>query len=131
MEINWLVGVSDTGNAQRSVGHSAVEERRELSQLRGREELFLSDAPRRVAHVMGRRIFILPAPIWFHCVLAQAFEWTMKVPLVVKAQVRILAEGAVDEAPPCDSLPADLMPSRCFTAEYSQRTSGTESVQHA
>ena len=83
----------------------------------GAEELLLSDAARRVARVLGRKIFILPAPVWFHYVLAQAFEWTMKVPLVAKAQVRILSEGVVDAAPPCDSLPADLMPSRFFTDE--------------
>jgi uncharacterized protein YbjT (DUF2867 family) len=83
----------------------------------GAEELMLSDAARRVAGVLGRRIFILPAPVWFHYGLAQLFEWTMKVPLVAKAQVRILSEGVVEATPPCDPLPAELMPTRLFTDE--------------
>ena len=83
----------------------------------GAEELMLSEAARRVAGVLGRRIFILPAPVWFHYGLAQVFEWTMKVPLVAKAQVRILSEGVVEAAPPCDPLPAELMPTRLFTDE--------------
>jgi uncharacterized protein YbjT (DUF2867 family) len=85
--------------------------------ITGAEQLFLSDAARRVARVLGRRIVIVPAPVWFHYVLAQIFEWTMRVPLIAKAQVRILSEGVVEAAPPCDRLPADLMPTRLFTDE--------------
>ncbi|GAA4386157.1 hypothetical protein [Agromyces bauzanensis] len=44
-------------------------------------------------------------------------EWTMKVPLVAKAQVRMLAEGVADAAPPAASVPDDLLPRRMFTAE--------------
>jgi hypothetical protein len=68
-----------------------------------------------LARVLGRRIVIVPVPVWFHCVLAQIFEWSMKVPLIAKAQVRMLAEGIVEAAQPCDRLPADLMPTRRFT----------------
>jgi hypothetical protein len=63
------------------------------------------------------RIVIVPAPVWFHYVLAQIFEWTMRVPLIAKAQVRILSEGVVEAAPACDRLPGDLMPTRLFTDE--------------
>jgi uncharacterized protein YbjT (DUF2867 family) len=85
--------------------------------ITGAEELFLSDAARRVADVLGRRAWIFPAPIWFHRVLAQVCEWTMKVPLVAKAQVRILVEGVTEPATACDRLPKDLAPVRRFTAE--------------
>ena len=83
----------------------------------GAEELYLSDAARRVAQVVGRRILIFPAPVWFHRVLAQFCEWTMKVPLVAKAQTQILCEGVVEPATACDPLPLDLAPIRCFTPE--------------
>lgn len=85
--------------------------------ITGAEELLLSEAVRRVAQVIGRRPLIFPAPIIFHRVLAQVCEWTMKVPLVAKAQVQILVEGVVDPATACDPLPSDLMPTRRFTAE--------------
>ncbi len=85
--------------------------------MTGAEELYLSDAARRVAQVLNRKIVIFPAPIWFHYLLARFCEWTMKVPLVAKAQVRILSEGVTEPAPACDVLPTDLMPSRKFTAD--------------
>jgi uncharacterized protein YbjT (DUF2867 family) len=83
----------------------------------GAEQLYLSDAARRVAEVLGRRVWIFPAPLWFHYALAWACEATMKVPLVARAQVRILSEGVVEPATKCDPLPADLMPVRHFTPE--------------
>jgi NADH dehydrogenase len=87
----------------------------------GAEELYLSDAARRVANVIGRPAWILPAPILFHRVLAQICEWTMKIPLVAKAQVRILREGVVEPATTCDPLPADLVPVRRFTPDQIRR----------
>jgi uncharacterized protein YbjT (DUF2867 family) len=85
--------------------------------LTGAEQLYLSQAARRVAQVLGRRILVFPAPIWLHYCLAQLFEWTMRVPLVAKAQVRILSEGVVESATVCDPVPADLKPTRHFTAD--------------
>jgi uncharacterized protein YbjT (DUF2867 family) len=85
--------------------------------LTGAEELNLSEAARRVAQVVGRRAWIFPAPIWFHRALAVVCEWTMKVPLVAKAQVQILIEGVVEPATACDALPPDLAPTRRFTPE--------------
>jgi NADH dehydrogenase len=85
--------------------------------ITGAEELTLSEAVRRVARVLGRPIVMFRAPIAMHYVLAQLFEWTMKVPLVAKAQVRILSEGVVEALPFGDRLPNDLMPSRQFTDE--------------
>lgn len=90
---------------------------RQTIAITGAEELYLSDAARRVAEVLGRRIWIFPAPLSFHYGLAQVCELTMKVPLVARAQVRILSEGVVEPAIKCDPLPADLLPVRRFTAE--------------
>jgi uncharacterized protein YbjT (DUF2867 family) len=90
---------------------------RQTVAVTGAEELCLSDAARRVARVLGRPIILLSAPIWFQYVLAQMFEWTMKIPLVAKAQVRILSEGVLESAIPCDLLPADLIPRRRFTED--------------
>jgi uncharacterized protein YbjT (DUF2867 family) len=88
---------------------------RQTVAVTGAEELFLSDAARRVARVLGKNIPVFPLPVFFHYTLAQVFEWAMKVPLVAKAQVRILAEGVVTPATPCDLLPSDLVPSRLFS----------------
>ena len=60
---------------------------------------------------------MLRAPVWSHYALARFWEWTMKVPLVARAQVRILSEGVVEPALPCDPLPLDLVPKRKFTDE--------------
>ncbi|HWC18312.1 MAG TPA: NAD(P)H-binding protein, partial [Terriglobales bacterium] len=83
----------------------------------GAEELYLSQAVRRVASVVNKRVFVLPTPVWFHYLLAHIFELIMRVPLIALAQVRILQEGAVDAAPPCDPLPEDLQPRRWFTPD--------------
>jgi len=90
---------------------------RQTVAITGAEELYLSDAARRVADVVGRRVWIFPAPLWFHYALARVCEATMKVPLVARAQVRILSEGVVEPATKCDPLPPDLMPVRRFTPE--------------
>jgi uncharacterized protein YbjT (DUF2867 family) len=91
--------------------------KRQTIAITGAEELYLSDAARRVAQVLGRRIWMFPAPLWFHYALALVCEATMKVPLVARAQVRILAEGVVQPATVCDPLPTDLLPVRRFTPE--------------
>jgi uncharacterized protein YbjT (DUF2867 family) len=100
--------------------HAALVERRlprKTIALTGADQLYLRDAVHQIAAVLGRRVWIVPAPIVFHRVLAQVCEWTMKVPLVAKAQVRILSEGVVEAAGATDPLPADLLPKRHFTAE--------------
>lgn len=90
---------------------------RQTIAITGAEELYLSDAARRVAQVLGRRVWIFPAPLWFHYALAVICELTMKVPLVARAQVRILSEGVVEPATECAPLPPDLLPVRRFTPE--------------
>jgi uncharacterized protein YbjT (DUF2867 family) len=81
----------------------------------GAEELYLSEAVRRVARVTGNRVRMVRAPLWVHYKLARFWEFTMKVPLVARAQVRILSEGVVEPALSCDPLPNDLVPTRKFT----------------
>ena len=80
----------------------------------GPEALLLTEAARRVGDVIGVRRPTFPAPVWFHRLLARVAELTMRVPLVSRAQVRMLAEGVapsgVDRA-----LPADLAPGTRFT----------------
>jgi nucleoside-diphosphate-sugar epimerase len=88
---------------------------RQTIAVTGAEELFLSDAVRRVARVSGNKIRMVRAPVWVHYVLARFWELTMKVPLVARAQVRILSEGVLEPALPCDPLPIDLVPTRRFT----------------
>jgi len=83
----------------------------------GPETLLLSDAARRVAQVLHRRVWIVPAPVALHRALAALFERTMKIPLVARAQVRMLAEGFLQPAPPADPLPADLLPAQSFSAD--------------
>lgn len=89
--------------------------------LTGAEELFLSEAVRRVARVTSNSIRMFRAPVWLHRVLARFWELTMKVPLVARAQIRILSEGVVEPALPCDVLPVDLRPERKFTNEQIRR----------
>jgi NADH dehydrogenase len=90
---------------------------RETVAVTGAEELLLSEAVRRVGRVIGQRPLVVPAPVWVHRLLARAFERTMTVPLVAKAQVQILAEGVVEAMPFANALPADLQPRRRFTDE--------------
>ena len=89
--------------------------------LTGAEELYLSEAVRRVARIAGTSIRMFPAPVWFHNLLAGFWELTMKVPLAARAQIRILSEGVVEPALPCDPLPVDLLPERKFTDEQIRR----------
>ncbi len=86
--------------------------------VRGGEALLLSEAVRRVARVVDRPVRVFPAPVWAHRVLGQVTEWTMRVPLVAKAQVRMLAEGVTEATQPAGELPADLAPTARFDEEH-------------
>jgi uncharacterized protein YbjT (DUF2867 family) len=83
----------------------------------GAEELTLSTAVRRVAQVIGRRVVIVPAPVWAIQALSQLTEWTMTVPLIAKAQARMLAEGVSHAAPPTPELPPRLRPRLTFSRQ--------------
>lgn len=81
----------------------------------GPEEMPLSEAVRRVAGVVGKKPSWFRAPLWFHYAFAWCLERTMTIPLVAKAQIRILSEGVVHPLPFADELPTDLRPERSFT----------------
>ena len=91
--------------------------KRQTIALLGAEEIYLSEAVRRVAEVVGKQPLMFPLPVWCHRLMAQVFELTMKVPLTSLAQIRILSEGVVEPASPVVPVPYDLIPTRRFTAE--------------
>ena len=85
--------------------------------LLGAEEIYLREAIRRVAEVVGKQPVMFPLPVWCHELMAHVFELTMSVPLASVAQVRILSEGIVEAASPVVPVPYDLVPTRRFTTE--------------
>jgi NADH dehydrogenase len=85
--------------------------------LTGAEELLLSEAARRVATVLNKKPLIFPLPVWIHYFAARIFELTMEVPLVARAQVRILSESVTEPWGKVDPLPEDLAPKTPFTEE--------------
>lgn len=83
----------------------------------GAEELPLSDAVRRIARVVGRTPLFIAVPVWSVRILAQLTEWTMVVPLVAKAQAKMLAEGVSEPEPWAPEAPVELRPSHLFSDE--------------
>lgn len=83
----------------------------------GVDEVTLGEAIRHIARVAGRRPAYLPMPVWTIRVLAQLTEWLMVVPLVAKAQARMLAEGVSEAAPPAPEPPVGIRPHRPFSDE--------------
>ena len=94
---------------------------RQTVAITGPEEMRLGDAARRVGNVIGRHPLYFRIPIAFHRMLAFALERVMTIPLVSRAQVRILAEGIVDPWPPYEELPSDLVPATHFTDDQIRR----------
>jgi uncharacterized protein YbjT (DUF2867 family) len=91
--------------------------KRQTIALLGPEEIYLSEAVRRVAEVVGKRPLMLPLPVVCHEMLARVWERFMKVPLTSLAQIRILSEGVVEPGSPVVPVPYDLVPTRRFTVE--------------
>ena len=91
--------------------------KRQTIALVGPEEIFLSEAVRRVAEVVNKQPLMFPLPIWCHQLMARVFELTMTVPLVSQAQVRILSEGVSEPGSPVSAVPYDLVPTRRFSPE--------------
>ena len=83
----------------------------------GPEEIYLSEAVRRVGEVIGKQPLMLPLPVACHELLARFWELTMRIPLASRAQIRILSEGVVQPGTPVVPLPYDLVPTRRFTVE--------------
>jgi uncharacterized protein YbjT (DUF2867 family) len=80
----------------------------------GPDELRLSEVVRHVAAVTGRRPIFVPLPVVVQRGVAALAEALMTVPLISRAQVRILAEGIVEPLPAADRLPVDLLPATRF-----------------
>ncbi len=114
------VAVEDVVDVLRS---ALVDSRlpRKTVRVLGPEQLDLSDAVRRVAGAVGRKPIFFPAPVAFHYGVAAVCETVMKIPLVSFAQVRILSEGIVESAGPCEELPGDLAPRTPFGTEEIRR----------
>jgi len=91
--------------------------KRQTVAVLGPEEIYLSEAVRRVGEVVGKQPLMIPLPVVCHLSMASFFEWTMRIPLTSLAQVRILSEGIVEPGSPVVSLPYDLVPTRRFTTE--------------
>src|SRR5215212_938738 len=91
--------------------------KRQAIALVGPEEIYLSEAVRRVAEVVGKQPLMFPLPVVCHELMARVFERFMKVPLTSLAQIRILSEGVVEPGSPVAPVPYDLVPTRRFTAE--------------
>jgi uncharacterized protein YbjT (DUF2867 family) len=81
----------------------------------GPERMTTSGAIKRVASAVDRHPLMVRLPVAAHQLLARMFEWAMVIPLVARAQVRILSESVVDPLPWADELPADLAPRLKFT----------------
>jgi len=87
----------------------------------GPERLPASHAIRRVAAVVGKQPPMVRLPVFVHMALARVFELVMVVPLVARAQVRILSEDVTEVLPGADPLPEDLAPRVAFSEEQIQR----------
>jgi NADH dehydrogenase len=83
----------------------------------GPEELTMRNVVQRVAGEIQRCAWIVPMPVAFHRVIAAMAEASMDVPLVSRAQVRMLSEGLCEPCGEVDPLPEDLRPAMPFTAE--------------
>jgi NADH dehydrogenase len=101
----------------------------------GPESLPMGEVASRIGRAVGRRTLVLPLPVWVHSLLAVVLESLMKVPLVGRAQVRMLSEGMAEPLPErvplprgkgaagdgetrlCQPLPADLEPTLLMSVE--------------
>ena len=83
----------------------------------GPEELRLSEAARRVAAVLNKRVLVFPMPLAFHYAFAGICERLMATPLATTAQVKMLSAGISEPLPGCEMVPDDLSPKRAFDAE--------------
>ena len=121
-----LVGFNDTflspvaGEDVAKILASAAVERtldNKTISVIGPERMTLREAVARVGETIGVRPVFIKLPVFFHYVLAQCFELVMNVPLIAKAQVRILSEDLTEALPEAELPPDGLQPSRRFVPE--------------
>lgn len=83
----------------------------------GPTERGFDDAVRDIAGVVGRPVRTVRLPMVFHEILGIVTERLMTIPLVARAQVRMLREGIVEPVLAPDRLPDDLAPRTPFGPE--------------
>ncbi len=83
----------------------------------GPDRITFDELVYRVVRTMNKKVLIFPMPVFFHLGLAWLAEKLMKVPLVTRAQIRMIQEGFEKPYGECDRLDQDLMPSILFTAD--------------
>jgi uncharacterized protein YbjT (DUF2867 family) len=95
---------------------SVVEGRldRQTLAVLGPTEVGFDDAVRAIARVLNRRVLVVRLPMTFHRALAWVSEQVMTVPLIARAQVRMLEEEIVEPVLASDDLPQDLLPRTPF-----------------
>jgi NADH dehydrogenase len=81
----------------------------------GPETLSLEEAVRRIGQAVGHRPRFVRFPVSVHGALARIWEATMRVPLLSRAQVEILAESVVEPRPFAPEAPEDLRPRTPFS----------------
>lgn len=114
LAVDDLIGVIRASFEDTRVSNKTVS-------IMGPEEIALGEAVQRVGQVINRNPLYLRVPIAIQKVIAWFAERTMKIPLLSLAQLQILSEGIVEASPPCDTLPADLLPTTRFSAEQIQK----------
>jgi NADH dehydrogenase len=88
----------------------------------GPEVLTLGVAVRRVAAVVEQRPLFVRLPLAFHYGFAWLAEQVMTIPLIARAQVRILSESLIEAGPGVTAaLPVDLVPRISFDAASIRR----------
>jgi NADH dehydrogenase len=90
---------------------------RQTVAVTGPEEFPFSQAARRIAQAIGKRIIVLPFPVLFQRILAWFSEGFMSRPLVTKSQVQMLADGISQLTPEAIPLPEEMQPTIRFTEE--------------
>ena len=110
-------------DAVRVLAAALIEGRlsRQTVPVMGPTELTFDEAARIVARVVGKRRLFVRAPLAFHYLLAWVSEALMTVPLVARAQVRILQEEVVEATRAPDALPGDLAPRVPFDEDAVRR----------
>lgn len=83
----------------------------------GPDEFTLAEMIHRVSGVVGKKPVYFPLPLFLFRALSWLFEKVMRIPIVSRAQVEILAEGLAEPAEPCQNLPTELQPDRSFNPD--------------
>ena len=107
--IDDLVDVLAASVVGRRLDHQTVP-------VLGPTEIKFDDAVRMIAGVLDRRVRVIRLPLTFHRGLAWVSEKVMTVPLIARAQVRLLEEEIVEPVLAANELPQDLQPSTPFDA---------------